>query len=331
MLEKANSLRETDPSEADSIIEKIQHIEQLVNKITPINGCVIEGQGIRSIYENINDVLRIEKTENVTKTEKPHSVQKLFRKSFIEKGKQTFINTAKINIISLILNKNLNDTIKVTSPNIDSQKFYGDDIDMSKLGIDDFNLNGFAEKVINRTNNIADNVPGKNDIKGYYDLLSKIVAEAKKGTDNKENILQKINNVFQDKEILKLISDKYENLLKLSITNDDPNILVHTGIGTICTQKTAGTGLSSGLINNVCSDTTLELELLQNLGRGDRGPNFYIGNCTLTSVNPDHAKSLGAQTSYKQGTHIIDNRGKRRPLTPRAKLFEGRNSGGLQI
>jgi len=313
MLEKANSLRETDSAEADSIIKKIQHIEH----------CVIESKEINSIYSNINDVLRIEKTE------KPHSVQKLFRKSFLEKGKQTFINTAKINIISLILNKNINDTIKVTSPNIDSQKFYGDDIDMSKLGINDFNLNGFAEKVTNRTDNIADNVPGKNAIKDYYDLLSKIVAEAKKGEVNKEDILKKINNVFEDKEISRLISDKYENLLKLSITNDDPNILVHTGIGTICTQKIAGTGLSSGLINNVCSDTTLELESLQNLGRGDRGP--YYGKCTFTSVNPDHAKSLGAKTSYKQGTHIIDSREKRRPPTPRAKLFEGRNSGGLQM
>ncbi len=329
MLEKANSLRETDSAEADSIIKKIQHIEQLVNKITATNDCVIESKEINSIYSNINDVLRIEKTENVSKTEKPHSVQKLFRKSFLEKGKQTFINTAKINIISLILNKNINDTIKVTSPNIDSQKFYGDDIDMSKLGINDFNLNGFAEKVTNRTDNIADNVPGKNAIKDYYDLLRYIVTEVKKGEVNKEDILKKINNVFENKEISRLISDKYENLLKLSITNDDPNILVHTGIGTICTQKIAGTGLSSGLINNVCSDTTLELESLQNLGRGDRGP--YYGKCTFTSVNPDHAKSLGAKTSYKQGTHITYNREKRRPPTPRAKLFEGRNSGGLQI
>ena len=341
MLEKANSLRETDSAEADSIIKKIQHIEQLVNKITPTNGCVIEGQGIRSIYENINDVLRIEKTENVTKTEKPHSVQKLFRKSFIEKGKQTFINTAKINIISLILNKNLNDTIKITSPNIDSQQFYGDNIDMSKLDINDVNLNGFAEKVINRTNNIADNVPGKNDIKGYYDLLSYIVAKEKntlsdivgkekKDTDSKEDILKKIlkeiDCVFKNEEISKLISDKYENLLNLSITNDDPNILVHTGISTICTQKTAGTGLSSGLINNVCSDTKIELELLQNLGRGDRGPNFYIGNCTLTSVNPDHAKSLGAKKSYKQGTNI-KYKEEIRPPTSRTQLFKGGNLG----
>ena len=109
--------------------------------------------------------------------------------------------------------------------------------------------------------------------------------------------------------------------MKLSITNDDPNILVHTGISAICTQETAGTGISSGLINNVCSDTKKELELLQNIGKGDRGPNYYIGNCTLTSVNPDHAKSLGTQTSYKQGTEIKDVQIER-PQSARTRLFK---------
>ena len=180
MLEKANSLHEKDPEEVDNIIKKIKNIEQPVNKITATDNCVIESNEIELIYKNINDVLKIEKPEDVLKKVKPHSVQKLFRKSFLEKGKQTFINTAKINIISLILNRNLNDTIKITSPNIDSQQFYGDDIDMSKLGIDDDNLNKFAGKVTNRTDNIADNVPGKNAIKDYYDLLSDIVSAAKK-------------------------------------------------------------------------------------------------------------------------------------------------------